>query len=291
MSNAEPEVVTGEVVDLEPIGTGGTLIPTADNAAIDSQIATAKNWPRSIDRALKQARTLATLDEETAASCFYALPRAGKTIEGPSTRLAEIMASSWGNLRVDADIVDETETHVVAAASCLDLESNVAIRVRVKRRITDRNGRRFNDDMIGVTSNAAISIAFRNAVFRVVPMAFTNQIYRAARQAAVGKGGTLTQKRQAALAWFSKLAVQEEQVFAVLGVRGLNDIGEDQLATLRGLVTAIKGGETTVEEAFAPAPTEDSTELGEQQDGTEDKAAGEGGPQYEPHIKDSDIPF
>lgn len=201
MSTAQQDhqVVDGEVVDIEPLAGDAALLPASDGAGFDVQIATAKRWPRSIDRSLKQALTLATLDEQSAQSCFYALPRAGKTIEGPSTRLAEIMASSWGNLRVDADIVDEDDTHVTAAAACFDLENNVAIRVRVKRRITDKHGKRFNDDMIGVTANAAVSVAFRNSVFRVVPMAFTRQVYQAARRAAVGKGGTLTQKRQAAL--------------------------------------------------------------------------------------------
>ena len=69
--------VVGSLLD------GSTALEAVDRASIDIQIATAKQYPRSVDKALKEALTLATLDEETAASMFYVLPRAGKRIEGP----------------------------------------------------------------------------------------------------------------------------------------------------------------------------------------------------------------
>ena len=246
-----------EVGTLQTVG-GSVALEAVDRASIDMQIATAKKYPRSVDKALKEALTLATLDEETAASMFYALPRSGKTIEGPSARLAEVMAYTWGNLRVDADIVAEDRTTVTAMGTCFDLEKNVAVRVRVKRRITDKKGQRYNEDMIGVTSNAAISIALRNCVFKVIPAALTRRIYGEARTASLGKGGTITQKRQNALEWFGKMGVTEAQVFEALGVRGMDDIGQEELITLRGLKTAIKDGETTVEQAFARAGDSES---------------------------------
>jgi len=227
-------------------------LSAVDRASIDMQIATAKQYPRSIDKALKEAQTLATLDEETAGSMFYALPRDGKMIEGPSARLAEIMAYAWGNLRVDSDIVGEDKTHITAMGTCFDLEKNVAIRVRVRRRITDRQGRRYKDDMIGVTGNAAISIALRNAVFKVIPAALVRRVYLGARNASLGQGGTMAQKRAKAMAWFAKLGIAEQDVFRVLGVRGLDDIGEDHLIALRGMVNAIQDGDTTAEQVFAP---------------------------------------
>lgn len=254
VEEVEAEVGTLQLLD------GAGVVGAVDRAAIDVQIATAKRYPRSVDKSLKEALTLATLDEETAASMFYALPRSGKTIEGPSARLAEVMAYSWGNLRVDADIVAEDKNTVTAMGTCFDLEKNVAVRVRVKRRITDKHGKRYNEDMIGVTSNAAISIALRNSVFKVIPAALIRRIYGEARKASLGKGGTITQKRQKALEWFSKLGVKDAQVFEVLGVRGLDDIGEDQLITLRGLVNAIQDGETSVEQVFAPSRHSEGTD-------------------------------
>ena len=54
---------------------------------------------------------MATIDAEVAGSCFYKLSRGGKTIEGPSVRLAEIVASAWGNLKFGARIIDEPSVH------------------------------------------------------------------------------------------------------------------------------------------------------------------------------------
>lgn len=258
----EPEQVVEEVS-----GNAYALALSAvDRASIDMQIATAKAYPRSITKSLREATELATLDEDTAASMFFSLPRGKnsdgtkKYIEGPSARLAEVMAYSWQNLRADADIIAEDKTTVTAMGTCFDLEKNVAIRVRVKRRITDSKGRRYNDDMIGVTSNAAISIALRNAVFKVVPRAFVDRIYHLARKASLGEAGTMTQKRQNAVAWFAKAGVTSEQLFALLGIAGIDDIGEDEYIRLRGLMTAIKEGETSIEETFRPSNRSEGTQ-------------------------------
>lgn len=250
--NEQIEVLDDETEVVEEID-GGLAITAIDRAAIDMQVATAKQYPRVVSRSIDEALELATYDEETAAACFYAMPRKGKTIEGPSVRLAEIMAYSWGNLRVETDIVSINGTHVTAMGTAYDCQRNIGFRSRVQRRITDKRGVRFNDDMIGVTSNAAASIAKRNAVFAVIPGPFVKKVYQAARQASIGKGGTTQQKRQASLDWFAKVGVTEQQVFELLGVRAAEDIGPDELIKLRGLATAIKDGETTVEETFTPS--------------------------------------
>lgn len=220
---------------------------------IDIQISTAKRFPRSVSKCIKEALTLATMSEEVAEQCFYAVPRDGKTIEGPSARLAEILASCWGHMRSEARIAEETETHVVARGTSWDLERNVAVAFEVRRRITGRNGNRYSDDMITTTSNAANSIAYRNTVFRVIPKAFWQPIYEAARKAAVGDVETIADKRAKMLAYFQKMGVQEGQVFTALKVNGLDDIGLEQLATLKGIATALKDGEVKVDDAF-PKP-------------------------------------
>ena len=248
----EGEVLEGDVVSLND---SSLTLSAVERAGIDTQIATAKQYPRVLTECIRDAKTLATLDQETAGTMMYALPRGGKAIEGPSARLAEVVASSWGNLRVDADIVGEDATHVTAMGTCFDVEKNVAIRVRVKRRITDKNGRRFNEDMIGVTSNAAISIALRNAVFKVVPPALWQSVYRAARHASLGDGGTMQQKRQGAGDWIKKIGVTETEMFAALGVKGWDDVGEDELITLRGYRTSIQEGEIDADRIFRPEPT------------------------------------
>lgn len=221
-------------------------------AELDQQITTARAFPRSLKAFLTECMEMATLNEKVASECFYALPRSGKTIEGPSARLAEIVASAWGNCRAGARIVEEGPEFITAQGVFQDLQRNVSITYEVRRRITDSKNRRYGADMIGVTGNAACSIALRNAVFKGVPKAFWSDIYEAARRAAVGDIKTLANKRADALAYLQKMGATPDMVLATLGVNGAEDIGLDELATLKGLITAIKDGETTIEQAFAP---------------------------------------
>lgn len=71
-------------------------IDALERANVDTQVATAKKYPRDMRRSLDDSIVMATLDKETAQSCGYALPRGNKPITGPSVHLAKIIVSNWG---------------------------------------------------------------------------------------------------------------------------------------------------------------------------------------------------
>ena len=91
-----------EVTAMSVDGSTAALISRSE---IDMQVATAHKFPRSIKRFRQEALQMVTLNESVAESCIYALPRSGKTIEGPSARFAEVIASAWGNCRAGARAV------------------------------------------------------------------------------------------------------------------------------------------------------------------------------------------
>jgi hypothetical protein len=248
-------MATAAEIEYEELTGEGSLsvLESQTRGEIDIQISTAKKWPRSIKKFKETAQEMATLDEETAAACIYALPRAGKTIEGPSARLAEIILSAWGNSRAGARTVSDDGNFVIAQGAFHDLERNIAISFEVRRRIVGSNGKRYSDDMIGTTANAACSIALRNAVLKGVPKAFWSSIYEAAKRTAVGKAETLANRRAAMLEYFQKMGVPSLRVFNTLQVKGVDDITLEHLFVLKGLATAIKEGDTTVDEAFGTA--------------------------------------
>ena len=227
-------------------------------AEIDMQVATAHRYPRSIKAFRNEALQMVTLNESVAESCIYALPRDGKVIEGPSARFAEVVASAWGNCRAGARVVSDQGDFVTAQGVFHDLERNVAITYEVQRRITGKNGQRFKADMIGVTANAACSVALRNAILKGVPKAFWDDMYQAARQTVMGDVQTLANRRAAAIKAFQGFGVSQAQILAKLAVSGVEDITLEHLVTLRGLLTAIKEGDTTSEQAFAPDTTNEA---------------------------------
>ncbi len=226
------------------------MLQAINRAEVDIQIATAKSYPRDVQDALKRIKDIATLDTETAEDCFYALRRQGSLIEGVSVRLAEIIAGAWGNLRVQTRIIGNDGRTITAQGICHDLETNLAVSVEVKRRITDKYGKTYSDDMQVMTGNAASAIAFRNAVLKVVPKAVTKRVINEVKDVAVGRSMDLESRRQNMLAYYSKIGVGEADILKYCGVKTPEEITGEMIFELSGLKNAIKEGTTTVQEVF-----------------------------------------
>lgn len=262
MKQQDEEVLEREVSDVDT-----ATLALLNKSEIDQQIATAKRYPRSIRDFRDEAMEMVTLSTEVADECIYSLPRrerdpdsgeyTTKFIEGPSARFAEIILSAWGNTRAGARVVNEDDRFVTAQGMFYDLQRNVAIVYEVKRRITGKKGNRFSDDMIGVTSNAACSIALRNAICKGIPKAFWSGIYDAAVKTLEGDINTLTQQRENALGAFAKHRVSPEMVYQLLGVKGREDIKLEHLRYLKGALNALREGDTTVEQLFSAPSSED----------------------------------
>lgn len=231
-------------------------------AEIELQVATARRYPRNIDAALNRILTIATLDEQTAAECFYSLRRGAgqgaQVIEGISVRLTEIIASAWGNLRVQTDITANNGCAITARAYCHDLETNYAVALTVQRAILDRYGRPYSADMQVVTGNAAMAIAFRNAVLKVIPKAVTSRVVEQIRDVAAKRVKDLTQSRLAMVKYYESLGVTQQQVLSYLGAQRIDEVDARGVIELRGLANALREGTATIEGAF-PALDETAT--------------------------------
>lgn len=235
-------------------------LASIERAQVDVQIATARKYPRTLSKVKERMLSFATLDEETASSCFFTLPaRKGgddKPIQGPSIRMAEIALASYQHIKAGSRIINDDGKFLTAQAVVHDLENNVAVSIEVRRRVTGKSGNRFSDDMIAVTGNAACSIALRNAVFRVVPRALITPVYEAAKRVAVGDVKSLTSKRAQIIGRLKQMGAKDANILAAVGAEKIEDIDLAKLEVLIGLGTAIKDGETTLETAFpgvAPA--------------------------------------
>ena len=227
-----------------------------EKANVDVQVSTAKQFPRNVTRAIQNSIVMATIDPETAQMMRYALPRGGKPITGPSVHLAKLIVSNWGNIRAEAKVVQITDSQVVSRGTCWDLENNVATAIEVRRNIKGKGGQRFSDDMITVVGNAANSIAFRNAVFSVIPKAVTDKVYKAAQECITGDlsdEAKLLQKRTNCLKFFNdEYGITEEEVIKLCGKQTVNQIKAEEIALMLGIYQSLKDGDTTVEEVMEP---------------------------------------
>jgi len=242
------EIKVTEVQDL-------SVIYNQDKAVIDTQIATAKAYPRNMKRALDNCIFIVTLDEETASTCSYSLPRAGKVITGPTVHLAKILAQNWGNLRIEAKVVSIDKTTLTSQAIAFDLENNLAIKVEVKRSIMTKTGR-MNDDMITVTGNAANAISMRNAILNVIPRGIVDKVYNEAKNKITGNlsdDTKLAAKRKKVFDGFNTTySLTEQEILAVIGKAAIEHVTQDDLVVLIGIGQAIKDGDATVDSIFRP---------------------------------------
>lgn len=250
----EMEVLSpNDELSMTPITS--VAMDAATRSEINMQVEFARQNPRSITAVLKELEELITLNQAIAEESFYTLKRKDKEgnvklIQGPSIRFAEVLCYCWGHVRWQKQIADVDAEWVTGEGVFMDLQRNILGRVRTKRRITDKNNRRYNADMIQTTGNAASSVAYRNAVTGSVPQALWKDILEKAKVVAIGGTASIGEKRTKALEYGAKIGVSPESIFETLGVQGINDIGVDELIALRGLFNSLKDGETTIEEAF-----------------------------------------
>lgn len=245
-----------EVLPVEAQEVQVVQVDAVERANVDSQVATAKRYPRNIKRSIDNSIVMATMDSETAQSCGYALPRGGKPITGPSVHLAKIVVSNWGNMRTEAKVVQITDKQIISRGTCWDLEANVASAFEVRRSIVDSKGKRYSDDMITVTGNAANSIAYRNAVFSVVPKAVVDKVYKAAQRFITGDLSDeekLIERRTDAINHFNEeWGITEAEVIRLCGKQTVNQIRANEIALLLGMAQSLKDGDTTVEDLMKP---------------------------------------
>jgi len=257
MSKDITEIAKVEV--LPQIADGGAI----ERAVIDCQIATAHQYPRSMQDFKQRALSMVTLDEETAASCIYRRNvGGGKFAEGKSIRMAEIVGACYGNFRVVAQIVEQTERYVKARGMAHDLETNFASASEVIESTVKADGTPYGERMRIVVAKAAVAKARRDATFQVIPAALCKALEDSARNTAIGKGETLERRRAKVVGWIAKLGVEASRVYTALGIKGEDDLGLDELETLTGIRTAIIDGDSTIDESFpafipdSPAPTQ-----------------------------------
>lgn len=247
----------------DSVGGNLEVIPPSSLEAItkgeiDTQIATAHRYPRSIELFNKRAIAMATMDLETAESCLYCRPvGGGKNAEGMSVRMAEIVGACYGNLRVGAMVVEMTETFVKARGYAHDLETNFASASDIMESTVKSDGKTPYDARMRVTvAKAAVAKARRDATFQVVPRAIARAVERAVKELLNDETKmSMAQRRDGVLKWLEAKKIDPKRVWEVLGINGPGDLTPELLDTIAGLKTAIKDGDITIDEAFPAAKT------------------------------------
>ncbi|MCT6891324.1 MAG: hypothetical protein M3Z87_16960 [Lactobacillus sp.] len=111
--------------DIAKHDTGGIINTKSQREAMEVQamVVMAKQFPRNqilaMDRILN-ACTRPSLAE----GAVYSYPRGGQNVEGPSIRLAEVLAQNWGNIDFGIRELSQSNGESTVEAFAWDLETN-----------------------------------------------------------------------------------------------------------------------------------------------------------------------
>lgn len=106
------------------IGTLATTEATRSMAEVQAAVFMAKQFPRDPQQAYENVLK-ACQRPGLANRAIYEYARGGTNISGPSIRLAEAIASEWGNINYGFIELDRTKRYTVAQAYAWNLETNV----------------------------------------------------------------------------------------------------------------------------------------------------------------------
>ena len=243
---AEIEPFTGET-EICPAGTVNPQVPMV-RSQTQFHTAVAVQRPRSLDKIVAAVLREA---EFAGDAFYYSFPMGGKKIEGPSIGLAMAVAREWSNCAVPVEYY-ETPAEWVFTAHFVDLERGFTVSRVFRKKKGKGVFKKLEDDRAeDMTFQAAQSRAIRNVVLAGVPRWLTDQAKERAKEAVL-KGITkegLAAATEKALKFLAGYGITEDRVIAVLG-KSKSEWTSDDIASLRGMASQLKDGQTTAEQLF-----------------------------------------
>jgi hypothetical protein len=204
---------------------------------------------------MRRAQEMATLTPEIAASCIYALPRkenGGRRTSKGRPRGSRRSARPPGATCARKGRCSATTTSSSPPAAPRGTSrTNVAIAYEVKRRITTsqrRDVRRRHDRRH--RQRGRVDRAAQRHLQGDADAVLEADLQLECRKVVAGDARTFSVRRDNMLHEFAVMGVTEERLCAGDRGEGQADITLDHMATLAGFFTALKDGDTTIEEAF-----------------------------------------
>jgi len=188
-----------------------------------------------------------------AEQAMYAYPRGGTLVTGPSIRLAEAMAQSWGNLDVGVREISQSNGVSVAEAYAIDLQTNTRVtkifhvphvRDTKKGRVKLTDAR----DIYEMVANQG-SRRLRACILGILPGDVIEAAVNQCKKTMESGELPLADRIRMMVAKFDELGVKVEHLEKRLGHKLDATIGSE-FVTLQGVYKSIKDGFAHREDFF-----------------------------------------
>jgi hypothetical protein len=195
-------------------------------AQVKAAITMAKACPRNKHAAME--KILDTCQRlEFAQTALYAYPRGGEKVEGPSIRLAEVLANAWGNMEFGIQELSQADGESEMLAYAWDLETNTrsSQSFRFKHERHTRQGITHLTDPRDIYETGANLGArrLRSRILAVIDQDLINAAVKqcrltiAASVSGAGNKKTLTEKLDELVKQFGRLGIKVAHIEARLG--------------------------------------------------------------------------
>lgn len=263
---------------------GGMIDVASSRAAQEVQAAmvVAKRFPRdheqSYNRIIHACRRPALAEV-----ALYTYPRGGTRVEGPSIRMAEMLAQNWGNVDFGIVELEQRDGESIMMAYCWDLEVNtrqtriftVKHERHTKRGITHLTDPR---DIYEMTANQGAR-RVRACILGVIPGDVVESALVECNRTLQGKSDLpLADRLRTMVVAFADLGVTQEMIVARLGHK-LDAVTESELVGLRKIFASIRDEMSTPADWFGASTDQAGA------DGLADRLAGAGPTEDDPATK------
>lgn len=227
---------------------GSVIAQTESSRAITEVQAAfimAKKFPRDLNAA--HTRIMKSCERlNLAKQAVYSYPKGTALVTGPSIRLAEELARSYGNLDFGVNELERKGNVSIVQSYCIDLETNtrqvkvfeVAHEVKLKTGV-----RKVLSDPRDIYEHVANYAArrMRACILGIIPGDFVDDaLVQCRKTLAKGDGKmTMSERIRQALLLFSQLQVTQEMIEKRLGHKS-DLITEDEMVDLQGIYNSLR---------------------------------------------------
>lgn len=221
-------------------------------ATVQGQILIAKRFPRDVDISLQKIER-ACSRTRLASLAVYQYQRGGTDITGPSIRLAEAVASAWGNVKYGFDVIEANEITNKVRAYAYDMESNVqAERIfSVSNFRFTRSGQYKMTDPRDIYENIAnnASRRIRACILEIIPADVIEYAMECCDRTNSQDIEITPDSLDKLCAAFAEFGVTKIQIEAKIQ-RNLSSIGTAQYIQMRRIYASLKDGIAKADECF-----------------------------------------
>lgn len=228
---------------------------------VQAAMVVAKRFPRDEEQAMNKIINACTR-QSLAEQATYEYPRGGTKVKGPSIRLAETMARSWGNMDYGIIELEQKDGESEMMAYCWDLETNTReTRIFTVNHIRDtKYGKKKLEsarDIYEMTANMGAR-RMRACILGVIPKYVAEEAVEQSEKTLANKNGqSLEQRIENMVKTFAELGVNQEMLEEKIGCKAAAFTQNDVLKLGR-IYRSIQDEMAGVEDFFDFGPEEKS---------------------------------